>query len=198
MSDKLEAARQTAADAALPDDWAYDVLRFWFEDLQRADWFKKSAATDEMIRERFLTLFEMLAARPIDQVRASPETALAAVIVLDQFARNMFRGSPQSFANDGKALAIAEAAIANGFDQALEADRRVFLYLPFEHSECLADQERAVALIEALGDAEYTRYAIAHRDVILRFGRFPHRNAVLGRHSTADELAYLAEPGSGF
>jgi uncharacterized protein (DUF924 family) len=179
--------------------WAEDVRAFWFEDLEPADWFKKSDATDARIASRYLTLYKSLSEMPVDALAASsPVEVLAAVIVLDQFPRNLFRGDPLSFATDAKALAIAKVAIDGGLDQDLSVSQRVFLYLPFEHSEDMADQDRSVELISALGDEGYTQYALAHRDVISRFGRFPHRNAVLGRTSTDEEQEYLATPGSGF
>lgn len=186
------------ADAGLAKGWADDVLAFWFDELEPADWFKKSDETDRVIGQRFLKLYHAVSQTSDHDLNASPTVSLAAIIVLDQFPRNMFRGHPQSFATDGKALEIAKQAVAAGFDQDVDAAKRVFFYLPFEHSEILADQEHAVGLIVPLGDAEFTRYALAHRDVIQKFGRFPHRNDVLGRPSTPSEIAYLAEPGSGF
>ncbi len=182
----------------LPESWIDDVLAFWFDELEPADWFKKSDATDAEINTRFRNLYEGLSQIPAEDLTGSIRQALAAVIVLDQFPRNLFRDNAQSFAMDAKALAITVAAIEAGIDQGLTLDQSVFLYLPFEHSENLADQERAVELIGALGNANYTQYALTHRDVIKRFGRFPHRNKVLGRASTTEEDAYLAEPGSGF
>lgn len=185
-------------NASLPENWVDDVLTFWFDELEPADWFTKSDETDTKIRTRFLALHQQLAAQPVSALAASSRQALAAVIVLDQFPRNLFRGDAQSFATDAQALAITKAAIEASFDRGLTVDESVFLYLPFEHSENLEDQDRAVDVISALGNANYTEYAIAHRDVIRKFGRFPHRNAILGRSSTEQELAYLAEPGSGF
>lgn len=123
---------------------------------------------------------------------------LALVIVLDQFSRQIYRGEAKAFAQDGHALTVAKHAIASGFDQDALPVHRLFWYLPFEHSENLADQDRAIELLEPLGNAEWTRYAREHRDVIARFGRFPHRNAALGRENTPEEEAYLAQPGSGF
>ena len=184
--------------APLPENWVDDVLTFWFDELEPADWFTKSDATDTRIRTRFLDLYRQLAAQPVSALTTSRREALAAVIVLDQFPRNLFRGDAQSFATDPQALAITKAAIEAGFTQGLSVDESVFLYLPFEHSESLEDQDRAVDVISALGNDNYTQYAIAHRDVIRKFGRFPHRNVILGRQSTAEEQAYLAEPGSGF
>ena len=124
--------------------------------------------------------------------------ALAAVVVLDQFPRNMFRGTARAFASDGPALNVASRAVALGWDRLLRRDERVFLYLPYEHSEDRVMQARSVELMSRLGNVEWTRYAQAHKDVIDRFGRFPHRNAALGRASTPEEEAYLAMPGSGF
>jgi uncharacterized protein (DUF924 family) len=178
--------------------WVADVLRFWFEELQRKAWFKKDTAVDAQIRDRFAPLIDQLAAQPVDEAVTGANRALATVIVLDQFPRNVFRGSARAFATDARALDIAKAAIDRGLDQELPADRRVFLYLPFEHSELLADQERSVELTAVLGDEEYARYAVLHRDVIKRFGRFPHRNAMLGRTPTLEEIKFLKEPGSSF
>lgn len=178
--------------------WVQQVLGYWFGELDRAGWFRKSEATDAAIRDRFASLHETLKSADVESLATDWRSALAAIVVLDQFPRNIHRDTPQAFASDDKALAMAEAAVALGFDQGLSVDQRLFMYLPFEHSEHLPDQDRAVELISALGDAEYTRYAEAHRDVIRRFGRFPHRNAILGRASTEAEQAYLAQPGSGF
>ena len=180
------------------DAWIGKVLDFWFSELPREAWFRKDANIDRTIRDRFLALYETLAARTPDDLTASAEMALAAVIVLDQFPRNIFRDSAMAFATDGLALAIAKNTIAHGLDQQLARERRIFLYLPFEHSEELADQLRCIELTAALGDEEYTRYARLHHDVVARFGRFPHRNALLGRASTAEEEAFLQQPGSRF
>ena len=140
----------------------------------------------------------MVAATPEDDLLADAKTALAAVIVLDQFSRNMFRSTPSAFANDAKALAIVKKAIAKGFAEKLSTEEQLFLYLPFEHQENIDAQARSVELISALGDPELTKYAQAHKNVIDQFGRFPHRNAILGRISTAEELEFLKEPGSSF
>jgi uncharacterized protein (DUF924 family) len=178
--------------------WVGEVLGFWFEELGRKGWFRKDAATDAAIRERFAPLIDEIDTRAIDDSVADANRALASVIVLDQFTRNIHRDSPRAFAYDELARAIAKLAIALHFDQRLPAERRIFLYLPLEHSEAIVDQFRSVELISALGDEEFTRYAKAHCDVIERFGRFPHRNAVLGRPSTPEEEAFLNEPGSRF
>jgi uncharacterized protein (DUF924 family) len=188
-----------SVEASAPADpaWVDEVVRFWLEETPPEARFKRSDALDAEIRSRFLALYERLAAEPVP-VPVSARHALAVVIVLDQFSRNMFRGSGRAFAADDKARDIAGAAIAAGLDRGLERDARLFLYLPFEHSESLADQDLAVSLIADLGDGEYDRYAIAHRDIIRRFGRFPHRNAALGRTSTAEEAEFLRQPGSSF
>jgi len=185
-------------DAAASEEWIGDVIGFWFEELGRARWFAKDGDVDAAIRDRFLILYEVLSGWAAADALTSARRALATVIVLDQFPRNMFRDTPQAFATDALARAIAQGAIAQGLDDGLEAEHRIFLYLPLEHSEEKDDQALSVALISGLGDAEFTRYALAHKAVIDRFGRFPHRNAVLGRTSTPEELAFLAEPGSSF
>lgn len=183
--------------------WARDVLHFWFTELTPVAWFKRDDAVDAAIRDRFAALHAALAAAPpgahpsADDL--SPRLALAAVLVLDQMPRNMFRGTAAAFASDPQARAISHAAVARGLDVRLERGaQRLFLYLPFEHSEAAADQELSVRLIERLGDAEWTRYAWAHKHIIDRFGRYPHRNAALGRDSTPDEIAFLSQPGSSF
>jgi uncharacterized protein (DUF924 family) len=137
-------------------------------------------------------------ARASDELSADPRIALAAVIVLDQMSRNMFRGTARAFAADPQALRVAEAAIAGGFDAGLSKDQRRFLYLPFEHCEDRAAQARAVALMASLDDPDLVKWAQAHRAVIDRFGRFPHRNGILGRPSTAEEIEFLKQPGSSF
>lgn len=183
----------------LTEGWVRDVLTFWFVDIGPAGWFRKSEATDDAIRSRFLPVYETLAACDDPGLLVSKvDVALASLIVLDQFPRNMFRNSPRSFESDPLARRVADIAIARGLDQSAAPERRVFFYLPFEHSEDASDQERSVMLIAALGDADFTAYAEAHKRIIDRFGRFPHRNAVLGRSSTPEELAFLAEPGSSF
>ena len=145
-------------------------------------------------RGRFLATWEEQRSRPAEDFLGSPDEALAAVLLFDQMPRNMFRGDPRSFATDAIARDIAAAAVERGYDARLPAERRIFLYLPFEHGEDLADQDRSVALFEAIGNDFYTDFARKHRDVIVRFGRFPHRNAVLGRASTQDEVAFGLEP----
>ena len=178
--------------------WVAEVLNFWFVEVPRQQWFAGGAALDEQVRARFIPLLITVAAEPEDALLVDAKTALAAVIVLDQFSRNMFRGTPSAFASDAKALAIAETAIAKGFVEALNGDERLFLYLPFEHQENADAQARSLELISALGDPELTKYALAHKDIIDRFGRFPHRNTTLGRTWTAEELELLKGLGSSF
>jgi uncharacterized protein (DUF924 family) len=178
--------------------WVADVLNFWFVEVPRLQWFAGGAALDEQVRARFLSVHRMVAAEPEDALLADAKTALAAVIVLDQLSRNMFRSNPSAFASDAKALAIAEAAVAKSLTEALSGDERLFLYLPFEHQENADAQARSLELISALGDPELTKYAQAHKDIINRFGRFPHRNAILGRTSTAEEMEFLKGPGSSY
>jgi len=178
--------------------WVDDVLSFWFEETKPDQWFKKEEAFDARIRERFLALHAALTARRQEELVTDARTALAAVIVLDQFSRNMFRNTPRAFAADPQALAVAQVAIARGFEAALTKDERVFLYLPFEHSEDRGVQARSVALMATLADPELSKWSEAHRAIIDRFGRFPHRNRVLGRVSTAEELEFLRGPGSSF
>ena len=184
---------------------ATEVLEFWFGTVpgpRRAEWFRKDAAFDAQIRERFGALHEAASRRELEDWRAAPEPMLALVVVLDQFSRNLFRGDARAFAQDAHALECAREAIARGDDRRLLPVQRQFLYLPLEHSEDLADQERCVELMRALEAFEETRgltqWAEKHRVIIERFGRFPHRNAALGRTSTPEELDFLKQPGSGF
>ncbi len=176
------------------------VLAFWFEDdptTRREKWFEKNLEFDAEIGRRFGKLHEMAMAGGLDDWAATPSGRLALVIVLDQFSRNMFRDDPSAFAGDAPALALAKAAVASGEDRELGLLEREFLYLPYEHSEDLADQRRSVELFAETG-AEGLDYAKRHLDVIERFGRFPHRNKVLGRANTAAEAEYLEDPDSGF
>jgi uncharacterized protein (DUF924 family) len=175
----------------MQSDWAGQVIRYWFEELQEAAWFRKDASVDAAIRERFGELHAAVAQLRPEQL-ATPLECVAAVIVLDQFSRNMFRGSPRAFATDLLALSIAERAIAAGFDQQLDRLQRWFLYMPFQHSEERAVQARSIRLFTQLGDRRNIGYAQRHKEIIDRFGRFPHRNEVLGRASTPEELQFIA------
>jgi uncharacterized protein (DUF924 family) len=173
----------------------HDVIDFW-RNAGPALWFSKDDAFDGAIGQGFLATYEAAAAGALADWELTAEGTLALLLVLDQFPRNMFRNSARAFAADPLALAIAERAIGKGFDHLIGPDLRVFVYLPLEHCEQIGVQLRSVALIETLGDEVYTRFAIVHRDIIARYGRFPHRNALLGRETTPDELIYLA--GDGF
>lgn len=170
-----------------------DVVAFWRE-AGPAKWFRGGADFDAEFRDRFLAAHEAAAAGRLAGWQADAQGALALLLLLDQFPRNAFRGTARAYATDGQARAVAEAALDAGFDRAVEADLRPFFYLPFMHSEALADQERSVALNGEVG-GESLRWALHHRDVVRRFGRFPHRNALLGRASTPDEERFLAEGG---
>ncbi|MGE0052872.1 MAG: DUF924 family protein [Hyphomicrobium sp.] len=189
-----------AAEQAPACDRSHWLLlpAYWFNELTRADWFSKNDAVDATLRSRFLPLYEQLSERDLAAAELTQQETLAAVLALDQLPRNLFRGTSRAFATDSKARELVVEALALGYDQSLGLDERLFFYLPLEHSENIADQEHCVDLISALGDADYTRFAIAHRQIIARFGRFPHRNAILGRRSTPQETAFLAEPGSSF
>ncbi len=176
-----------------------DVLEFWFSDRVRQRWWVKDPAFDEEIREHFEGLHRRALAGELEPWAADPEGALALVIVLDQFPRNMFRGSPEAFASDSAARAVTDAALAAGHHHALaDEDRRLFLYLPLEHSEQLADQDRCCELMREFAAAQLHEFAKKHRDIVARFGRFPHRNEVLGRESTPEERVFLTQPGSSF
>ena len=196
--------REGAAVAAgseprgLPSGWSDNVLGFWFGQHGKQDWFFGSPAFDDEIKIRFAGLIEAANSHSVDTFLVEGRTVLAAIILFDQFPRNLFRDSAKQFAFDAKALALAKASIDRGDDRTMSRDERLFLYLPFEHSEALSDQDRAVELISALGDEAYTEFAEKHRDVIRRFGRFPHRNGMLGRTSTEAEVAFLVENGRGF
>jgi uncharacterized protein (DUF924 family) len=171
------------------------VVEFWKQAGPKM-WFTKDDDFDRRFRETFLEAHEAAVRGELDAWLDTPESALALVLLLDQFPRNSFRGTPRMFASDSQARAKADAALQRGHDKAVDPQLRLFFYLPFGHSEELADQERAVALSAGLGP-EVTKYSLEHRDIIKRFGRFPHRNAVLDRTSTADELAFLSEGGFG-
>jgi uncharacterized protein (DUF924 family) len=180
------------------DTWIEDVLNFWFEQTKPDQWFRNDPAFDTSVRESFLGLHEDLMSRGSIDLVVDAQTALAAVIVLDQMSRNMFRGMARAFAADQQALWVAEAAIAQGFDVGLTKEQRMFLYLPFEHSEDRRSQARSVALTASIGDPELTKWAEAHQAIVDRFGRFPHRNSILGRTSTPEEIEFLKKPGNSF
>jgi uncharacterized protein (DUF924 family) len=172
-----------------------DVLAFWWT-AGPDKWFGKDDDFDAQVRGQFLATYEAAAADRLADWEKTAEGALALIIVLDQFSRNMFRRDPRTYAADALARAVATRAIERGFDRQYPLPQRRFFYLPFMHSEDLADQERCVALIRAAGDEEGVPFAEDHADIIRRFGRFPHRNAILGRATTAEEQAFL--DGGGF
>lgn len=171
-----------------------DVLDFWWQ-AGPSKWFAKDDKFDKRCEETFLPLIKAAKTGDLDHWMQSADGALALLILLDQLSRNVFRGSPEAFAADAKAVAIAEEALNRGYDRAYPKEARGFFYLPFEHSENMTHQERAVDLSKATGDKELYHYALIHMDVIRRFGRFPHRNKVLGRQSTPEEIAFLEAGG---
>jgi uncharacterized protein (DUF924 family) len=168
-----------------------EILEFWVA-AGPGRWFAEDASFDEACRERFLATYEAAARGDLNEWELSANGALALCLVLDQFPRNMFRGTRRAYATDAAAVLAAERAVERGHDRAVEPALRRFFYLPFMHSEELAHQERSVALNEATGDSELAKWAQHHRDIVARFGRFPHRNQALGRENTADEQAFLA------
>ena len=173
-------------------DWRADVLKFWFS-LESEQGWRGGPELDHRIKQDFLKLWFEKRQLPVGAFLTDPLTALAGVILFDQFSRNMFRGHADTYATDPLALAIAKGAVDRGFDDELAPDERKFLYMPFQHSENLEDQNRAVLLFTALGDEHQLGYARYHRDIIERFGRFPHRNSVLGRLSRPEEIAAGAD-----
>jgi uncharacterized protein (DUF924 family) len=172
-----------------------EVVRFWRQ-AGPDKWWKKDAAFDRTVRSKFLALHEAASRGELADWEDSAEGALALIILFDQFPRNMFRGSPHAFATDPLARAVADRALARGFDRATDEALRMFFFMPFMHSETLADQDRCVALFDALGVPGQTEFATGHRDIIVRFGRFPHRNRIVGRDTTAAEREFL--DGGGF
>ena len=167
-----------------------EIVTFWRE-AGPDKWYADDQAFDLAVRSRFFAAYEAAARGGLAAWEESAEGALALVLLFDQFPRNMFRGEARAFATDAMAHAVADRALARGFDQATDSTMRPFFYLPFMHSEALVDQDRCVGLYEALGDAEQLRYAREHRDVIKTFGRFPHRNRALGRSTTQPEQEFL-------
>ncbi len=175
-----------------------EVLRFWFEELTPEQWFAGGEELDAKIKERFSDIHTQVAAGEFWEYRTDAHAYLAEVIALDQFSRQMFRGSAEAFAYDGMALTLAQHAIAAGFDQQLDQSERQFLYMPFMHSESKQIHAAAVPLFESLGEPEVIKYEHIHKDIIDQFGRYPHRNQMLGRESTAEETDYLANNQESF
>lgn len=168
-----------------------DILNFWYTPPLPEHWFNSTPAIDQAIRERFARTWQQAQAGELEAWQVSPEGCLALCIVLDQFPLNMYRGQALSFSTEQQAVAVTKYAVAQGFDQQLPPDRVMFLYMPLMHSEHLEDQEASVRLFNAAGLVENARFAEHHRSIVQRFGRFPHRNAALGRASTPAELEYL-------
>ena len=193
--------------AALPNE-ALHILHFWFgasalqAPEQRKEWFNKSTKFDEAITKHFLSVYQRGVAGELESWRAAAGSALAYVLLFDQFPRNMFRGRTDAFATDAKALSCAKAAVAADFDDEVPPLARVFFYLPFEHSERMLDQRYSLKLFGRLaahpGMETFVDYAKRHYAVVERFGRFPHRNDMLGRPGTVEELGFLKQPGSSF
>jgi uncharacterized protein (DUF924 family) len=184
---------------------AQEVLDFWFGREGepgygefREAWFKKDPEFDRLVRDRFEALYEAAASGDLEDWKEEARSCLALVIVLDQFPRNMFRGDPRSYATDRKAQETSEYAVDNAYDRELPGFQRTFLYMPFMHSENLEHQRRSVELFRGLGGSDSAEYAVRHMEIIERFGRFPHRNEVLGRRTTPEEAEFLTQPGSSF
>jgi uncharacterized protein (DUF924 family) len=175
-----------------------DILDFWFRDTQPAQWWKVDPAFDELVRSRFGVLHAQACRCELLAWRATAEGRLAEVIVLDQFSRNIHRGTPAAFAADPLALALAQEAVAAGADLALPPEQRAFLYMPYMHSESPAIHAQAEPLMRERAPAHTHAFELKHKLIIDRFGRYPHRNAILGRATTAEEAVFLTEPGSSF
>ena len=177
---------------------AHDILHFWFRELSPAQHFAKDPGLDERIRQRFAATLEAAARCELFAWRATLEGRLAEILLLDQFSRNIYRDTPRAFAQDALALALAQTLVASGHDRNLPVDQRPFAYLPFMHSESRVIQTQSVVLFTQLGMENNLRFALRHQAIIERFGRYPHRNQVLGRNPSAEEAAFLGQPGSSF
>jgi uncharacterized protein (DUF924 family) len=168
-----------------------DVIEFWYSEKMRKSWFSSTPELDNQIRDKFKALWRKAAEGGLDEWKNSPEGCLALIIVLDQFPLNMFRGEAKSFKTEQKAIEVAKYALEKGYDRDIPAERRIFLYMPLMHSEQLEDQELSVRLFEKSNLESSLYFARHHRDLIRKFGRFPHRNAILGRECTEKEIEYL-------
>lgn len=175
-----------------------DVLKFWFEEIDQKKWWVKDESFDEDIRQRFLALHQQAHHCELFAWRTSPEGRLAEIIILDQFSRNMFRDTAQAFASDSLALALAQEAVLQSEDQKLPPQQRSFLYMPYMHSESLAIHHEAERLFTELGNENTLGFELRHKVIIEQFGRYPHRNKILGRESSEQEVAFLKQPGSSF
>ena len=175
-----------------------EVLKFWFDEIKPSQWWAKDDDFDKLIIGRFSEVHARAICCELFEWRASPRGRLAEIIVLDQFSRNMFRGTPAAFANDALALALSQEAVSANADKALSPAEQSFLYMPFMHSESLKIHEIAVGLFKDAGLQNSLDFEIRHKSIIEKFGRYPHRNSILGRQSTEDEIEFLKQPGSGF
>jgi uncharacterized protein (DUF924 family) len=175
-----------------------EVIDFWFNEIDKSKWFVKDEGFDQQISTRFSYVHSQAANCELWDWRSSPLGSLAEVVLLDQFSRNMFRGQVESFQYDSLALALAQNAISSGFDAELEPEQRVFMYMPFMHSESLVVHQKAVHLFTQLGLEKNLEFELKHKAIIDQFGRYPHRNKILGRASTVQELEFLQQPGSRF
>ena len=175
-----------------------DIITFWFTEMEPGAWTQKIPELDEQMRQRFSDVHQQAVQGELWHWRGTDLGRLAEIIVLDQFSRHLYRDRPAAFAWDGQALVLAQEAVREGADRHLSDDQRGFLYLPYMHSESALIHEQAEALYRELGNEEHLRFELAHKAIIERFGRYPHRNAALGRTSTAEELAFLREPNSSF
>ncbi|MFV1976531.1 MAG: DUF924 family protein [Candidatus Scalindua sp.] len=175
-----------------------DVLKFWFEEINESKWWAKDEDFDRLVFERFSKVHSLATRCELFEWRTSPEGRLAEIIVLDQFSRNMFRNSPLAFSNDALALALSQEAISVGADNLLDSTRRSFLYLPFMHSESSKIHYVALGLYKSTGMQSSIEFEMKHKDIIDRFGRYPHRNDVLGRESTEEEVEFLNQLGAAF
>ena len=175
-----------------------EIIKFWFEEISQAQWWKKDVEFDQLIASRFSEVHGQAARCELYQWRDTAEGRLAEIIVLDQFSRNIYRDSPLSFATDSLALALGQEVIREGADQEVPESMRSFFYMPFMHSESAVIHEEAVALYEAYGNEGNLNFELRHKAIIDRFGRYPHRNEILGRDSTTEEIEFLSQPGSSF
>ena len=175
-----------------------DIIHFWFQELTQKQWFLKDLEVDKLIGQRFRSLNQQAQAGELYSWRQEPMGRLAEIIVLDQFSRNLYRDSGLAFAGDAMALALAQEAIHHGLDKAMDTTQKQFLYMPFMHSESAAIHVQAEALFASLGNDNTLNFELRHKAIIDRFGRYPHRNVILGRESTAEELEFLTQPGSSF
>ena len=175
-----------------------EILKFWFEEIQPAQWWKKDDRFDALLLERFSNVYTRACSCELHEWRKQPEGRLAEIIVLDQFSRNMFRGTPRAFAMDAMSLTLSQEAVACGADQHLSTVQRSFLYMPYMHSESLQIHEIAVDLYRQNGVQGNLDFELKHKRIIEKFGRYPHRNDILGRQSSAEEMEFLTQPDSGF